>query len=120
MTENNSPKSRQEVEAQIIAKAWSDERFAQLLRTDPVAAIEQELGTKVADGLKIEVHEENVEDGVWHLVIPPAPIGEVLSDQELEAVAGGVRLATSYAAYDVRAVPFRYFGFISLDPERGG
>jgi len=81
-------RSRRDMEAQIIAKAWSDEAFMEELRCDPRAAISKELGTDLPDGLKVVVRQETREDPTWNIVIPVKPSGE-LSDDELAAAAGG-------------------------------
>jgi len=81
-------RSRQDVEAQIIAKAWADEAFMEKLRTDPKAAISAELAVELPDDLTVVVHEESRDEPTWHLVVPPAPSGE-LSNEDLDAAAGG-------------------------------
>ena len=83
MTERNQT----DVEARLIAKAWKDETFKQALISDPKATIENELGTKFADGLDVQVHEQT--ENTVHLVLPPKPKEGELSDSESEAVAGG-------------------------------
>jgi len=83
-------RSRKDVEAQIIAKAWSDEAFMEELRTNPRAAIEKELGMELPEDAKVEVHVESAEDKTFHLVIPSKPTSDELSDEQLEAAAGGV------------------------------
>lgn len=82
-------RSRNDVEAQIVAKAWSDEAFAQELRANPKAAIEKELGGALQDDLEVQVHFESAEDNTFHLVIPAKPSQAELSAEELEHVAGG-------------------------------
>jgi hypothetical protein len=57
------PKTRRDVELQLIEKAWKDDAFRQALVTDPQGAVERELGATL-------------------------PAGE-LTDQQLAAVAGG-------------------------------
>ena len=87
--EGKEKRSRQDMEAQLIAKAWADEAFMEELRTDPRAAVAKELGVTLPEGVTVEVHEEKPEHQVLHLVIPPKPgLGE-LADEELDAVAGG-------------------------------
>ena len=85
--EGKEKRSRRDVEAQLIAKAWADEAFVEELRTDPRAAVEKELGVPLPEGVTVEVHEEKPEHRVLHLVIPPKPVE--LSEEELDAVAGG-------------------------------
>ena len=87
--EKQEPRSRRDMEDQIIAKAWADEAFMEELRTDPRAAISAELGADLPENLTIIVHEESRSEPTWHLVVPPAPRADELDDDELDAVAGG-------------------------------
>ena len=84
---------RREFEAQVIAKAWKDDAFAEELRANPKAVIEREWGkiqpgAKLPDDLEIRVVEET--PTTLYLVLPARPPvrGEVPS-ADLESVAGG-------------------------------
>jgi hypothetical protein len=83
-------RTRREVELQLIEKAWKGDAFRQALLTDPQGAVERELGAKLPAGLQVKLLEESAD--TFYLVLPAnpdrAPAGE-LSDQQLEAVAGG-------------------------------
>ena len=82
--------NRQQIEAQLIAKANSDPAFRQALLADPKAALEQFLGQTLPKGMTITVLEEQL--GHHYLVLPPAPpsIDALpLDDLELELVGGG-------------------------------
>ena len=82
---------RAEVERQLIERSLQDEAFRQRLLADPRVVIEQELGTRLPESIEVRVVEESA-DTIF-LVLPSAsPIGQAgeLSDQELDAVAGGV------------------------------
>lgn len=68
----------------VVAKAWTDESFKQRLLSD-TAAVLHEHGIHVPDGIQVQVHEAT--DTVAHLVLPARPAQ--LSDEQLEAVAGG-------------------------------
>ena len=86
--------SRQDLERKIIERAWQDESFLALLRSDPRSAVTQVLGVPFPQDWNIEVHEEKFADKTLHLVIPPNPeelkrMKEELSDEELELVSGG-------------------------------
>jgi hypothetical protein len=78
------------VELQLIEKAWKDDAFRQALRTDPRGAVESALGSKLPAGLQVKVVAESAD--TFYLVLPAnpdrAPAGE-LTDQQLDAVAGG-------------------------------
>ncbi len=91
MSEQNFP-TRNELEAKIIAKAWQDEEFKQELLSQPRATIirEWELNN-VPDDVDIKVIEEN--PNTLYIVLPMKPVitnGEELSEEQLEAVAGGI------------------------------
>jgi Nitrile hydratase, alpha chain len=83
-------RTRREFELQLIEKAWKDDAFRQALVTDPQGAVESELGAKLPAGLQVKVLAESA--NTFYLVLPAnpdrAPAG-ALTDQQLEAVAGG-------------------------------
>ena len=79
MSENNSEF------AKIIAKAWRDPAFKAELIANPAAALKAE-GIHVPAGMAVTVLENT--DKQFHLVLPSVPTDE-LSDEALEAVAGG-------------------------------
>lgn len=83
-------KSRFGIESAIIAKAWSDENFKQELLNDPKTAIAENFQIQIPDSIEVEVLEEL--PNTYYFSIPVKPFvgaeGE-LSDEELEAVAGG-------------------------------
>jgi hypothetical protein len=74
-----------ELEAQLIARAWTDEAFAEDLRRNPKATIEREMGARLPDTLTVRVLEEP--ENTLYLVIPekPASVSELgeLSEEEL-------------------------------------
>jgi len=81
---------RKELEQRVIQKSQEDSAFRASLLADPKAAIEQELGTSLPAGVQVSVVEES--SNAFYLVIPQASQGGAggeLSDQDLEAVAGG-------------------------------
>jgi hypothetical protein len=79
------------MERRLIEGSLEDEDFRRRrLLEDPKAAVKQELGTRLPEEVRM-VAVEKTADTIY-LVLPSAsPLGEggELSDQELEAVAGG-------------------------------
>ena len=81
---------RAEIERTLVQRSLQDEDFRQMLLDDPKAAVEQELGTQLPEGVEVRVVEESAQ--TIYLVLPSATaVGEggELSDRDLEAVAGG-------------------------------
>src|SRR5688572_33053976 len=72
---------------QIIAKAWSDPLFKQRLMENP-KSVAAEYGIPVPGGLELRIIENT--PGVINIVLPSKPEGDLLSDEQLEAVAGGL------------------------------
>jgi hypothetical protein len=82
---------RAEVERTIVQRSIEDEEFRQRLLDDPKGTLEQELGNRLAQSTEVRVVEESAD--TIYLVLPSASVvgeGGELSDQELEAVAGGL------------------------------
>ena len=74
--------------ATIAARCYQDAAFAEKLRADPRAAIEELCGKKLPESLVIEVHEN---DGrTWHVPLPDGTSGKELSDDQLGKLSGGI------------------------------
>jgi hypothetical protein len=69
----------------VVARAWADDAFKQRLLAEPAAAL-AEHGFNLPVGLAVRVYEDSSK--VVHLTLPTAP-SEELSDEQLDAVAGG-------------------------------
>jgi hypothetical protein len=88
---------RAEMERRLIERSIEDESFRQRLLDDPKGTLEQELGRQLPEGVEVRVVEESTD--TIYLVLPSASaVGEggELSEEELDAVAGG---GTSYILY---------------------
>ena len=83
---------RQEMERRIVQRSIEDEDFRQRLIEDPKGALEQELGARLPEEVRVVTVEET-QDTIY-LVLPSTSMagaeGGELSDQELESVAGGL------------------------------
>ena len=86
-----SGSARAEMERRLIEKSLGDESFRQRLMEDPKGTVEQELGTRLPEEVRIVAVEETQD--IIYLVLPGTPMagaeGVELSDRELESVAGG-------------------------------
>ncbi len=74
--------------AQLVAQAWSDEKFKQRLLDQP-AAVLQEHGIEFPAGVEIRVVENT--EKVSNLILPAKPAGEVaeLTASQMKGVVGG-------------------------------
>lgn len=84
--------TRFEFERQLIQRALEDENFKQELLSNPKAVFAKESGEKLPTDLEIEVIQET--PNKVYLVLPTNPASATteaeLTDEALEAVAGGV------------------------------
>ncbi|MBA3532693.1 MAG: NHLP leader peptide family natural product precursor [Ardenticatenales bacterium] len=78
------------VEMQLITRAWKDEAFKTRLVSNPREVL-REYGEQVPDHLEIKVLEEG--GNTRYFVLPQNPTdaleSELLTDEALDAVAGG-------------------------------
>ena len=90
MTEQTFPRTRQDIEAHMIAQAWKDEAYKQELLSNSKAVIEREFGVQLPAVVNVHVMEEDSTN--LYLVLPARPnlSNAELSDEQLEAVAGGI------------------------------
>jgi Nitrile hydratase, alpha chain len=104
MTEAPAGGGRAEIERTLVQRSMEDEAFRQRLLADPKAAVEEELGTRLPEGVEVRAVEESPD--TIYLVLPDKSAvgqGGELSDQELEALAGGWELGgqpTGSVMYD--------------------
>jgi hypothetical protein len=92
--QNAELKQRQELAAKFIAKAWESDNFKQELISNSKAIFAKVLDSPVPDNVQIQVLEET--STTYYLVIPKKPeVVEALSDEALDALAGGARGVTT-------------------------
>lgn len=89
MSEQTTPRTRKDIEAHIIAQSWKDEAYKKELFSNPQAVIEREFGVQLPDDVSVRVMEENPTNLYFVLPMRPDLSGAELSDEQLEAVAGG-------------------------------
>jgi hypothetical protein len=75
----------QKAYGKVVAKAWGDDDFKAKLLADPKTVLE-ESGLAIPQDVEFRVVENT--DKTIHLILPPEP-AELLSEEELEMVAGG-------------------------------
>ncbi len=78
----------QKAYGKLVAKAWADEDFKAKLLADPMTVL-KENEIAVPGGVDVKVVENT--DTTVHLILPPAPSYDALSDDQVNALAGGLR-----------------------------
>jgi len=79
----------QKAYGKVVAKAWADPDFKAKLLADPRTVL-KENGVAIPEDVEYRVVENT--DQVVHLILPAAPSGQ-LSEEALETLAGGGRIA---------------------------
>ena len=99
MTDATAGDDRGAMEQRIIQRSLEDDAFRQRLLENPKAAIEDELGIQLPEGIEIRAVEETPDTVYIALPGRPADVraGE-LSDRELESVAGGEGAGDDWSA----------------------
>ncbi|MEH1830139.1 MAG: NHLP leader peptide family RiPP precursor [Nostoc sp.] len=75
--------------ATLVAKSWKDAAFKQSLLSNPKAALADAVGAELPANFRVEALEEDANSLVMVLPVKPDSSDAELSDEELEAVAGG-------------------------------
>lgn len=86
MNEEEKAQEQAKKMEQLIARTWADEAFKQRLMANPVTVL-KEAGLEIPEGIEVRVVEDT--DTVYHLVLPPKPADDELSEEELSNAAGG-------------------------------
>ncbi|MBD2243789.1 NHLP leader peptide family RiPP precursor [Nostoc sp. FACHB-888] len=93
MSEQPSQRTRKDIETHIIAQTWKDEAYKQQLLNNPKSVIEREFGVQLPSEVKVQILEENPTTLYFVLPVRPNSSGSELSNEQLEAVAGGTVVA---------------------------
>lgn len=90
-------RTRRDIEQDMIVKSLRDEAYRQRLKADPKAALEEAVGQSLPAELKVTVLEESPSN-LYLVLPPPLPTDTELSDDQLDAAAGG-GLSVSVGGY---------------------
>ena len=80
----------------VVAKAWSDDLFKNRLLTEPETVL-HENGIELVPGVSVKIVEDTAD--TRHLVLPPCPAVEELTEDELTGVTGGGAVVVCSYAY---------------------
>ena len=98
----DAPKLRSDVEKELVLKAWEDDEFKQRLISDPKGVLAEAYGADLPDLIDVKVLEEDMQ--TLYIVLPMKPVSEdELTDDQLEAVAGGACIPAAGAVAVVSA-----------------
>ena len=93
---------RAEMERRIVQRSIEDDAFRQRLIEDPKGGVEEELGARLPEEVRVVTVEETAD--TIYLVLPSTSMagaeGGELSDQQLESVAGGIEAWIPYDTVD--------------------
>jgi hypothetical protein len=83
--------SKTSIQNKIVERVMKDPTFRKQLMASPKETFEKEFKVKLPAGVTVQVHEEG--DDVVHIFVPKegSKRGADLSDDQLQAAAGGMR-----------------------------
>jgi len=89
MNEQTQPQTRRDIEAHITAKAWKDQAYKRELLSHSKAVIEREFNIQLPAEVNVQVMEENPTSLYFVIPMRPEIPGQEISDEQLQAIAGG-------------------------------
>ena len=101
MSNTSDSKSRRDIEARIITKAWKSDSFKQELLSNSKAVIEREFEVNFPEEVTVQVKEENPTTLYFVLPMCTQIKQHEISEEELDSIAGGgiASALFSWAAY---------------------
>jgi len=76
-----------QMQARLIGRAWQNDAFKQRLLSDAHSTISQELGVTLPADFNVQFLSNDAEH--QYMVLPPVVDAQLLTDEQLEQVAGG-------------------------------
>jgi hypothetical protein len=95
MTMAERPRTRQNIQQELVLKALKDDGYRQHLKANPKAALEEAIGQSLPADVNITVVEESASN-LYLILPPPLPANVELSDDQLDAAAGGSGVSISF------------------------
>ena len=92
MNQSKKSQTRQDIESNIIVKAWKNESYKQELLANPKTIFQQEFGVNFPEELTVQVKEESPTCFYFVLPISPPIKDSEISEEELNSIAGGRKI----------------------------